>query len=284
MVNLLPVFKPIVAILGLGLLGGSISLVARKRDVASRAIGWSHRETTRLLALEKGVIDECHPTPQQAVAKADLVILCTPVGAMPQLLEMIAGSLKPGAIVTDVGSTKASVVAAGERLLSPQNPFVGSHPMAGSERSGITAVDDRLFDDRLCILAPNERTNMKALGEVEEFWRDLGMRTTHLSPGEHDRLLADVSHLPHLLAAAMVSIQEDRAIGVAGPGFKDATRIAAGDPIMWRDIFMDNKEGVIRSLDRFMAGLKDYRTALQAGDGSKIEALLAAASERRKKM
>jgi prephenate dehydrogenase len=203
---------------------------------------------------------------------------------MPQLLEMIAGAIKPGAIVTDVGSTKRSVVAAAERLLAPANPFVGSHPMAGSERNGITAADDQLFDDRLCILAPNERTNAKALAEVQEFWQELGMRTTHLSPGEHDRLLADVSHLPHLLAAAIVSIQEDRAIGVAGPGFKDATRIAAGDPGLWRDIFMDNKEGVIRSLDRFMAGLKDYRTALQAGDGHRLEALLAAASERRKKM
>ena len=277
-------FKPIVAILGLGLLGGSISLVARKKGLASRAVGWSHRETTRLTALEKGVIDECHPTPQEAVAKADLVILCTPVGAMPQLLEMIAGSLKPGAIVTDVGSTKRSVVAAAERLLAAANPFVGSHPMAGSERNGIGAADAGLFDDRLCILAPNERTDAKALADVEEFWRDLGMRTTHLSPGEHDRLLADASHLPHLIAAALVSIQEDRAISVAGPGFKDTTRIAAGDAALWRDIFLDNREGVIRSIDLFMAGLQTYRTALQAGDGSRIESLLAAASERRKKM
>ena len=277
-------FKPVIAILGLGLLGGSIALVARKREIASRVVGWSHRETTRLTALEKGVIDECHPTPQEAVKKADFVILCTPVGAMPQLLELIAGSLKPGAIVTDVGSTKRSVVAAAERLLDAKNPFVGSHPMAGSERSGISAADEALFEGRLCILAPNERTDPKKLAEVDEFWKDLGMRTTQLSPGEHDRLLADVSHLPHLLAAAMVSIQEERAIGVAGPGFRDSTRIAAGDPALWRDIFLDNKEGVIRSLDRFMAGLKDYRTALQAGDGTKIEALLAAASERRKKM
>jgi prephenate dehydrogenase len=278
------VFKPIIAILGLGLLGGSIAIVARKKGISSRVIGWSHRESTRLTALETGVIDECHPTPQEAVAKADFVILCTPVGAMPALLEMIAPALKRGAIVTDVGSTKRSVVAAAERILNVANPFIGSHPMAGSERSGIGAADEKLFDDRLCILAPNERTDPNILVEVTEFWHDLGMRTTQLSPGEHDRLLADVSHLPHLLAAAMVSIQEERAIGVAGPGFKDSTRIAAGDAALWRDIFLDNKEGVIRSLDRFMASLKDYRTALQAGDGNRIESLLAAASERRKKM
>jgi prephenate dehydrogenase len=275
--------KPVVAILGLGLLGGSIALVARRSGVASRVIGWSHRDTTRLLALEKKVIDECQPTPQEAVKDADLVILCTPVGVMPQLLEMIAPALKRGAIVTDVGSTKRSVVAAAERLLT-DNAFVGSHPMAGSERSGVASADDNLVKGRLCILTPNERTDAKSLVEVEEFWQELGMLTTRLSPGEHDRLLADVSHLPHLIAAAVVAIQEDRGMTVAGPGFRDSTRIAAGDAAMWRDIFMDNKESVIRSLDRLLAGLRDYRTALQANDSAKIESMLAAAAKRRQSL
>jgi prephenate dehydrogenase len=168
--------------------------------------------------------------------------------------------------------------------LQAANPFVGSHPMAGSERSGITAADDKLFDDRLCILTPNERTDVNALQEVEEFWIDLGMRTTRISPGEHDRMLGDVSHLPHLVAAAMVAIQEERSLAIAGPGFKDTTRIAAGDAGLWRDIFMDNKESVIRALDRLLAGLRDYRTAMQAGDGQKIENLLAAAAKRRQGM
>lgn len=276
--------KPVVSILGLGLLGGSISIVARNRKLVTRVIGWSNRDVTRLSALEKGIIDECQPTPQDAVRKADLVIICTPVGVMPHVLETIAPHLKPGAIVTDVGSTKRSVVAAGEKFLNGGNPFIGSHPMAGSERSGIGAADDRLFDDRLCILTPNERSDPKALVEVEEFWQDLGMRTTRLTPGEHDRLLADVSHLPHLVAAAMVAIQEERAMSVAGPGFKDSTRIAAGDAGMWRDIFMDNKESVIRALDRLLAGLRDYRTAMQAGDSAKIESLLAAAAKRRQSL
>ena len=274
-------FKPVVAILGLGLLGGSISLAARKRNVASRVIGWSHRDVTRLSALEKGVIDECQPTPQQAVREADLVIMCTPVGAMPQVLEMIAPAMKRGCRVTDVGSTKRSVVAAAERILDRSNPFVGSHPMAGSERSGIGAADPNLLEGRLCILTPNERTDATAVDEIGEFWTDCGMRTTRLSPGEHDRLLSDVSHLPHLLAAALVAIQEDRAIDVAGPGFRDVTRIAAGDAGLWRDIFTDNKESLIRSLDRLLGGLRDYRTALQANDGARIEQLLAAASKRR---
>lgn len=276
--------KPVVAILGLGLLGGSISIVARKKKMVTRVIGWSHRDVTRLSALEKGVIDECQPTPAEAVKKADLVIICTPVGVMPHVLETIAPHLKRGAIVTDVGSTKRSVVAAGEKHLDISNPFVGSHPMAGSERSGIAAADENLFNERLCILTPNERTDVSALGEVEEFWQDLGMKTTRISPGEHDRLLADVSHLPHLIAAAVVAIQEDRAISVAGQGFRDATRIAAGDAGLWRDIFMDNKEPVIRALDRLLANLKDYRTALQAGDAQKIEGMLAAASKRRQGM
>ncbi len=278
--------KPVVAILGLGLLGGSISIVARKKKLVTRVIGWSNRDVTRLSALEKEIIDESQPTPVDAVKKADLVILCTPVGVMPHLLEMIAPHLKRGALVTDVGSTKRSVVAAAEKHLDMvnENAFVGSHPMAGSERSGIEAADDKLFDDRLCIVTPNERTDPKALADIEEFWQDLGMRTTRISPGEHDRLLADVSHLPHLVAAAIVAIQEDRAMSVAGPGFKDVTRIAAGDAAMWRDIFMDNKEPVIRALDRLLAGLRDYRTAMQAGDHQKIENLLAAAAKRRQGM
>lgn len=276
--------KPVVAILGLGLLGGSISIVSRKKKLVTKTVGWSHRDVTRLTALEKGIIDECQPTPQEAVKAADLVIICTPVGVMAHVLETIAPHLKPGAIVTDVGSTKRSVVAAAEKHLEPQNPFVGSHPMAGSERSGISAADEKLFDDRLCILTPNDRTDTKALTEVEEFWTDLGMRTTRITPGEHDRMLADVSHLPHMVAAAIVAIQEERSLGIAGPGFKDATRIAAGDAVLWRDIFMDNKEAVIRSLDRLLAGLREYRTAMQAGDGQKIENLLAAASKRRQSM
>lgn len=269
------------AILGLGLLGGSIAAVARKR-AGLRVVGWSHTEATRHKALEREIIDAAEPTPADAVRDADLVIVCTPVGAIPQVMGMIAGKLKPDAIVTDVGSTKRNLVAAGERLLG--KAFVGSHPMAGSERSGIDASNDALLENRLCILTPTERTPPEATDRIEALWKSLGMRTTRVNPGDHDRLLADVSHLPHLLASAVTSLPEQRGLDVAGQGFRDVTRIAAGDAALWRDILMDNKESIIRSLDRLMANLRDYRTALQANDAGRIETMLAAAAQRRREM
>ena len=274
--------KPVVAVLGLGLLGGSIAAVAKRRDAAARVVGWSNSETTRLTALDRGLIDESEPSAQQAVADADVVVICTPVGSIPQLLQMVAASIKPGAVVTDVGSTKRNIVAAGERLLGTR--FVGAHPMAGSERSGIDAAHADLLDNRLCILTPTERTPAAAVERVDAFWRSLGMRTTRVNPADHDRLLGDISHLPHLLAAAVVALPDARGLALAGQGFKDLTRIAAGDATLWRDILMDNKESVIRSLDRLLAGLRDYRTALQANDVGKMETMLAAAAIKRREM
>ena len=268
-----------VAILGLGLLGGSIAGVARNR-AKLRVVGWSNTESTRLTALERGLIDASEPTPADAVRDADLVICCTPVGSIPQVIGMLVGKLKPGAIVTDVGSTKRSIVAAGERLLGTS--FIGSHPMAGSERSGLDAATDSLLEGRLCLITPTERTPPESFERVDAFWQSLGMRTTRVFPADHDRLLADVSHLPHLIAAAVVALPDARGLAVAGQGFADTTRIAAGDASLWRDIMMDNKESIIRSLDRLLAGLRDYRTALQASDAGKIETMLAAASARRK--
>jgi prephenate dehydrogenase len=271
-----------IAILGLGLLGGSIAAVARNK-AGLRVVGWSQSESTRLKALERGITDASEPTPADAVREADLVVACTPVGAIPQVLGMIAGKLKPGAIVTDVGSTKRNLVIAGERILGAQ-AFVGSHPMAGSEKNGIDASNEQLLENRLCIVTPTERTPPEAADRVEAFWRSLGMRTTRVGPADHDRLLADVSHLPHLIASAVAALPEQRGLDVAGQGFRDVTRIAAGDAALWRDILMDNKESIIRSLDRLMANLRDYRTALQANDAGRIEAMLAAAAQRRREM
>ena len=277
--------KPTLAILGLGLLGGSIAAVARQRSAVSRIVGWSNQEQTRLLALERGLTDASEPTPADAVRDADLVVVCTPVGAIPQVLALIARELKPGAVVTDVGSTKRSIVTAGERLIVGDNvAFVGSHPMAGSERSGLDAATAGLLDGRLCLVTPTDRTPADAVARVEQFWQSLGMRVARANPADHDRLLADVSHLPHLLAAAIVALPDARGLSFAGQGFRDLTRIAGGDAGLWRDILMDNKESVIRALDRLLANLRDYRTALQASDAGKIESLLAAATTRQREM
>ncbi len=271
-----------IAILGLGLLGGSLGLAAKRHGVASRVVGWSHREVTRLTAMERGAIDEADPAAQDAVKDADLVVLCTPVGTMHKLLETIAPALKPGAVVTDVGSTKASIVNSGEKFIGPT--FVGSHPIAGAEKQGIEAARAELFDGMLCIITPTHTTDARALKLVDAFWQKLNMRTTRLAPTEHDHILSDVSHLPHMVAAAMVLMQEDRGLKLAGNGFRDATRIAAGDAALWRDIFIDNRQAVIRSLDRILGHMREFRTALQAGDSGKIEAMLKVATEKRRGM
>ncbi|MFT3785637.1 MAG: prephenate dehydrogenase/arogenate dehydrogenase family protein [Tepidisphaeraceae bacterium] len=272
------------AILGLGLLGGSLGLAAKQRGLATRVVGWSHREITRLGAIDRNAIDEGQPTPQDAVADADLVVVCTPVGVMAKLFETIGPALKPGAIVTDVGSTKNSLVIAGERFIHSPAHFVGSHPVAGAEKQGIDAARAELFDNALCILTPTQHTDAAALKTVDTFWQSLTMRTTRLSPVEHDHILSDVSHLPHLVAAAMMLMQEERGLKLAGSGLRDTTRIAAGDAGLWRDIFVDNRSALIRSLDRVLAHLRDFRTALQAGDSAKIEALLKVAAEKRRGM
>jgi prephenate dehydrogenase len=275
---------PTIAILGLGLLGGSIGLAAKKHHLASKVVGWSHREITRLGAIDRGAIDEGQPTPEEAVANADLVVVCTPVGAIPKLFEQIAPALKRSAIVTDVGSTKHTIVTAGDKHIGPRAYFVGSHPIAGAEKQGIAAARDDLLDNALCIVTPTQHSDAGAVKIVEQFWSTLKMRLTRLSPTEHDHILSDVSHLPHLIASALVLMQEDRGLKMAGSGFRDTTRIAAGDASLWRDIFVDNRFAVIRSLDRVLAHLRDFRTALQANDGNKIESLLKNAAEKRRGM
>jgi prephenate dehydrogenase len=231
-----------------------------------------------------GAIDEIYDTPVEAVRGADLVILCTPVGVLTELLQAIGPALSPGAVVTDVGSTKATVVSAAAKLLPQTAHFIGSHPMAGSEKRGVEFARADLMPGALCIIAPDESTDPSALEKVEAFWRLIGMRTVRLSPAEHDRRLADVSHLPHAVAAALVSMQDLDAFELAGKGFADATRIAAGDAGLWRDILLDNRENVLASLERFDAQIRALRELLRAGDADGIRAWLDAAASRRAKL
>ena len=239
------------SILGVGLLGGSIGLALRSKSSARKITGYGHRPATIGTALKLGAIDRGAPDPADAVADADLVILCTPVSTFTDLLTRIAPALKPGAVVTDVGSTKRSICAAAERLLPPGVHFVGSHPMAGSEKRGVEAARADLFRDALCITTPTLRSDSTVVRSVESFWQDMGMRVTRVTPEDHDRLLSDVSHLPHALAAALVLLQSDQSLPLAGPGFQDATRIAAGDAGLWRDIFLDNADNLRDSIHRF---------------------------------
>jgi prephenate dehydrogenase len=273
-----------VSILGVGLLGGSIGLAVRERIKGCRVVGYGHRPETLRAALQLGALDEAFGEAGPAVRGADLVVACTPVGLIPSLLGTIARELAQGAVVTDVGSTKRSIVEAAERLLPLGVHFVGSHPMAGSEKRGVQFARADLFDRAVCITTPTARTDEGALAKVDAFWQLLGMRTTRLSPDEHDRLLADVSHLPHVVAAALVAIQADAAFGLCGKGFLDVTRVAAGDAGLWRDILLDNRDNVRQSIKRLGEQMKRLDALLETQQPDALEAWLRDASSRRERM
>lgn len=272
------------AILGVGLLGGSIGLAVRSRLSGCKIAGYGHRRPALDTALQMGAIDEPYEDPAEAVRGADCVILCTPVGRLTALLQEIAPHLSAKAIITDVGSTKRAVVKAGEAALPAGVHFVGSHPMAGSEKRGIEYARADLFKNAVCITTPTPRTDPQALSQIESFWQTIGMRTVRLAPDEHDHILADVSHLPHVLAAALVAMQEDAAFSLCGKGFLDMTRIAGGDPGLWRDILLDNQQNVRQSLARLRDSLKAFDELLANGTDEQIEAWLRSAAERRERM
>lgn len=270
------------AILGVGLLGGSIGLAVRSRLIDCVIAAYGHRRHTLEAARKLGAVDEVYDHPEEAVAGADLVILCTPVGVMGSLLQQIAPHLADAAVVTDVGSTKRSVVQAAERLLSARVGFVGSHPMAGGEKAGVQFAQANLFQGSLCFITPTQQTAPAALARVEEFWKLLGMRVMQLSPESHDRLLSDVSHLPHAVAAALVNMQQDEALDLCGKGFLDLTRIASGDGGLWRDILLDNRDNLRQSLRTLSGQLQRLEKMLEDADSQSLRDWLGAAAARRR--
>jgi prephenate dehydrogenase len=269
-----------ISILGVGLLGGSIGLAVRKYISNCKIIGYGHRPSTLDAALALGAIDQGFADPALAVEGADLVILCTPVGLFEQLLPKIAQSLAPSAWVTDVGSTKRSIVELAEKHIAAGR-FVGSHPMAGSEKRGVEFARADLYRGALCLTTPTPATAPAALEAVESFWRLLGMRIQRLDPAEHDKLLADISHLPHAVAAALVAMQSEAALGLCGKGFLDATRIAAGDGGLWRDIFLDNRDNLRDGVLRLREELDRLLSILDSGDAAALKSWLDAAAVRR---
>ena len=246
------------------MLGGSVGLAVRQRLPGCRVIGCGPNDKHLIEAKSRGAVEEWTLDLAQAVEHADAVIVCTPVGVMPAVFSAIAARLKPSAIVSDVGSTKASVAAAGEQFLGRQ--FVGSHPMAGSEKAGIAAARADLLPGATCVVTPTPASDAAVVERVCAFWQALGMNIIQHDPAEHDRLVALVSHLPHAVAAAVVAIQEPGSLALHGKGFLDATRIAAGDSALWADILMHNRENMIQSLDLLMDELANFSLILQSDD------------------
>jgi cyclohexadieny/prephenate dehydrogenase len=271
-----PMFER-VALVGIGLIGSSISHAMRRKGLAKEIVGSARSKETVDTALKLGLIEKGYASAAEAAAGADLVILSVPVGACGRLTAEIAPHLRPGAILTDVGSVKAQVV----RDMAPHVPagvhFVPGHPIAGTEQSGPEAGFAELFDGRWTILTPEAHTDANAVDKLKAFWEALGAKVEVMDPQHHDMVLAITSHLPHLIAFNIVStaehlerVTDKEVIKFSAGGFRDFTRIAASDPTMWRDIFLGNKEGVMEMLRRFSDDLAELRTAIENGDGDTL--------------
>ncbi len=273
-----------VAIVGPGLLGGSIALALRGRKEVSVAI-WARRPEM-VEELKAMVIAQYTATKLSRVVRdADLIILCTPIEAMPELAREIVGAAKPGAIVTDVGSVKATVVAELGSIFKGGPRFVGSHPMAGSEQTGLRAARADLFRGATCLVTPDADSDAAAVAELGEFWQSLGCNVRHLSPAAHDEAVALISHFPHLLAATLVNVvaeRQDTAFDFCGPGFRDTTRVASGPPEMWAGILAANSTAVRGALDAMIEKLREIANILARDPADPaIRTLLTHAQQRR---
>jgi cyclohexadieny/prephenate dehydrogenase len=266
-----------IALIGFGLIGGSIARAARTQGLANEIVTTARSEKTRARVKELGIVDAVVESNAQAVKDADLVILCIPVGACGAVAQEIADHLKPGAIVSDVGSVKGAVVKDMAPYLPAGTHFVPAHPVAGTEHSGPDSGFAELFINRWCILTPPEGTDASAVEKLRAFWAALGAKVEIMTPDHHDLVLAITSHLPHLIAYTIVGTADElgqvtssEVIKFSAGGFRDFTRIAASDPTMWRDVFLANKEAVLEMLGTFNEDLSKLTRAIRRGDGEAL--------------
>ncbi len=266
-------------VVGVGLLGGSLGLAAKQRGLAGRVLGVGRQRDSLEFAREIGAIDEGFLGLQDAVREAEVVVFCTPVDQIARQILEAAPACPAGALLTDVGSTKAAIVREVEGRLPPGVQFVGSHPLAGSEKRGPGHAHARLFERRLTVITPTPRTDGAALERTRAFWEAFGSRVCVLSPEDHDRALALTSHLPHLAAAALAGILPPEVYELTATGFRDTTRIAAGDPELWTAIFAQNRQAVLAALGVLETRLAEFRRALEAGDDAEVDRLLTQAKK-----
>ena len=266
-----------VALIGLGLIAGSLSLAIRKQGLAGKVAGYAKTAETRRIAAEIDLCDEICDTAAEAVKDADLVVLCVPVGAMASVMAEIAPHLKKGTVVSDVGSVKRATIEAVVPLLPEGVTFIPAHPLAGTEHSGPKSGFPELFENRWCLFTPLEGTDPEDLQKLEALWQAVGANLTEMDPDHHDLVLAVTSHVPHLIAYTMVGVADDlsrvtdqEVINYSAAGFRDFTRIAASDPTMWRDVFLNNKDATLEILGRFTEELFDLQRAIRRGDSDQL--------------
>ena len=272
---------------GVGLLGGSLGLALKQRKLADLVVGFVRREASIKECEDHGAVDSATLDLHEAIAGAELIVLCTPIAKMQTLAKKMRPALAKGAIVTDVGSVKGSVVRDLEELLAKAGGiFVGSHPMAGAERTGVAAARGDLFNNAVCVITPTAQTNKTATQKVEELWRSVGAHPLRLAPELHDQLVSRSSHLPHVLAATLANAVLDpkrpkEQTALCANGFRDTTRIASGSPEMWRDIALANRENLVEALDLFVEDLREFRRVLKGKNEKAISKFFELAKKRR---
>lgn len=258
-----------ITILGPGLLGASIGIAASELGLAKRVVSWSRRAETRANCLTQPWCDEVFDSPGAACRGSQFVVICTPVQTIPTLLSRIAGELEPDALVTDVGSTKSRICREAQGVELHGATFIGSHPMAGSEQTGMAHARGDLFETAACIVTPLEDAPSEKVRQISTFWESLGMQVTHRSPERHDEIVAHISHLPHLLTTTLCSFlagKDPTWKSLAGGGLRDTTRIASGDPGLWRQILESNREEVVRAINGLEDELQQIKAALANED------------------
>lgn len=275
---------------GVGLIGGSLALAARERKLVEEVIGFGRGERNLRLALKQGIIDRYFLREEELPRGVDLLVLATPVQAVVPLAESFLPGLDPGCLVTDVGSVKGKIVRDMEKLLPKRIPFVGAHPIAGSEQWGAEAAVADLFSGQRCIVTPTRNTDWGALKRITSLWRRVGAKVEAMDPDLHDRILAVVSHLPHVLAYAMVNTLGRSAVDSVDPihycggGLRDFTRIAASRPELWRDICLVNRRAIGKHLTEYIKELERLKRWIREGKGDRLEREFARANEIRRQM
>jgi len=263
-----------ITVIGLGLLGGSITLAILRSFSKIKVVGYSHRLETRQKAAKLAGASEIVDDLKTSVSNADLVILATPISTFEEILEQIVDKLPKGCIVTDVGSTKVYPHRWAADKLPQTVYYVGSHPIAGSEQRGVEFARDDLFDNALCILTTTQKTNSQAIKTLKKFWSKIGCLVQLMSPARHDKIFANVSHLPHILAACLVNANNTEMLKFAGKGFIDSSRIASGPANIWTDVLLTNSDNLTEGIDKIIAELLKFRKAIKTENRKNIEALL----------
>jgi len=277
-------------IAGVGLIGGSLGLASRARGLVGEVIGFGRTEANLRVALERGIINAYTFDPAEAVRGADLLLLAVPVEATESVTQKFLPFLSPGCVITDAGSTKERVVTIMERLLPPILPFVGAHPIAGTEHAGAAAAFDTLFEKRLCVLTPTPRTDPTALARIRALWEGVGMRVEEMDMVTHDKVLARVSHLPHMIAFSVMNAILDTRVGdvdllhYAGGAFSDLTRVAASPVEMWRDICLSNRDALLTAITEFEHALAQMKAAVANGDDKALASAITRAREERQRL